>query len=977
MRILKNVLRRGGSLAILAAASAMAMGAHAQTSDTAPIPTGGAQVPPPADGSTVVQEVVVTGTNIRGVAPVGSDLISVGRQEIDKTGAQTIQQILRTVPAITGLGATPQGGNPGNSFYAPTIHSLGSSSSNSTLVLIDGHRISPGSQQQTLTDPNIVPPIALERVEVLAEGASSTYGSDAVAGVVNFITRRGYDGLLVTGQTGVGDDYRTYNAGALWGTRWDDGSVMLAYNFSQRSALAYSARDFLNRDHRSRGGSNFDTFFCSPATVQPKGVSGIFLSPTEAAPVANSSANASCQDTPSGDIFPKEVRHNAMLKVRQDFGDRLSVGLDAVYSKVTNTQAAARGTLTSTVFRTGPQANPFYVNPPGVTPGTTAGDIQTVRWDADALLGPGATSFNNARDYYVSGTFDYKLTDRFRLTGLGLIGGEDSVVGNQGLLCVSCANLALNGTTNAGGDLNKPSIPGTNVLVTQLPLTADTALDVWNPAATNLTSAAVKAALTDNYTQSRWYYTIRQARVGVDGEVFRLPGGAVRAAVGGEYVHYGLEMNRVRPNNTGPASTGSEFFHLPLSRHVESAFAELLIPIVGPDNALPFVQRLDLSLAGRYDRYSEIGSTTNPHISVGWEVVDGLKLRGNYSRSFVAPQLTSVGDRSRGGLTSFSGYGASNTTLIVPLASFPLAAQVPGVTCNATTCTISPSVNGIGVNGGPADPQPGRGISWSFGADLQPVFLPHFRASVTLFNTRLINQITGTSASNAINSAALNSNLQFFPNGATAADIRAVAGDFPQTSVVPSPIFYILSVRQQNVLNLDIQGIDADATYVIPTDAWGEFHVGGSISYFTKFDQKIKGGATFSVLNTTGFNNTFPSIQTQARGNLGWAQGPFSADVFVNYVGGYRNWSGSTVSPVISRNGNPVGGGDKVKATATFDLNAAYNLQGRYDGSQVYVNVDNLLDRAPSFYNSTNGYDQYSGNVLGRVVSVGFRAKLR
>ncbi len=125
---------------------------------------------------------MVTGTSIRGAAPVGSNVVAVGRKEIESTSAQTVQQILRTIPSITGSGATPQGGNPGNSFYAPTIHSLGSSSSNSTLVLIDGHRISPGSQQQTLTDPNIVPPIALERVEVLAEGASSVYGSDAVAG---------------------------------------------------------------------------------------------------------------------------------------------------------------------------------------------------------------------------------------------------------------------------------------------------------------------------------------------------------------------------------------------------------------------------------------------------------------------------------------------------------------------------------------------------------------------------------------------------------------------------------------------------------------------------------------------------------------------------------------------------------------------------------------------------------------------------
>jgi iron complex outermembrane receptor protein len=965
MRTFKQMLKLGGSVLVGVAAASAAMGAHAQTTKAATSASAAAEV----------EEVVVTGTNIRGVAPVGSNLIAVGRQDIEKTSAQTVQQILRSVPAITGLGSTPQGGNPGNSFYAPTIHSLGSSSSNSTLVLVDGHRISPGSQQQTLTDPNIIPPIALERVEVLAEGASSTYGSDAVAGVVNFITRRSYEGLMVTGQTGLGDHYKTYNAGALWGTKWDSGSAMLAYNYSQRSALAISDRDFLNRDHRGQGGTNFGSFFCSPATLQPQGSSGIYPSPTATSPLANTAANSPCQTVATGDIFPDEVRHNAMIKLRQEFGDRLTVGVDAVYSKVTNVQNTARGTLTATVFRTGAQANPFYVNPPGVLAGTTAGDTQQVRWDADELLGPGAKSYNNARDYYVSSNVEYKLNDNFRLTGLALIGGEDSFVGNQGQLCVSCANLALNGTTNAGGSLTRPSIPGTTVTVIQLPLTAANSLDVWNPGATNRTSAAVRAQLTDNATQSRWYYTIRQARLGLDGSLFNLPGGPVRAAVGGEYVYYGLEMNRVRPDNTGPSSSGSEFFHLDLSRHVESAFTELLIPIIGPDNALPFVRRLDLSLAARYDHYSEIGSTTNPHVSLGWEVADGIKLRANYSRSFVAPQLTSVGDRSRGGLTSFSGYGASNTTLIVPRANFPLAAQIPGVTCTGTTCTIGSSVNGISLNGGPADPQPGKGESWSIGADFAPTFLPHLRASLTLFNTKLINQITGTSASNAINSAALNNNLQFFPNGATQADITAVAGNFPQTSVIPSPIYYILSVRQQNVLNLDIQGIDADVHYAFPTENFGAFRVAGSISYFTKFDQKIKGGETFSVLNTTGFNNTFPSIQTQARGNVGWDYANVSADVFVNYVGSYRNWSSATVAPLISQTGNPVSGGDKVKANAVVDLNVTYNLTGRNEGSQVFLDATNIFDKAPSFYNNANGYDQYSGNVIGRVVTLGFRAK--
>jgi iron complex outermembrane recepter protein len=958
--------------------SAGAQSSTPQSPSTAPPAAAqtGASVPNPGPAAATATDdsldaIVVTGTSIRGTAPVGSNVVTVDRTQIDETSAQTVQQILRTVPSVTGSGATPQGGNPGNSFYAPTIHGIGSSSSNATLVLVDGHRISPGSQQQQLTDPNMIPPIALERVEVLAEGASSTYGSDAVAGVINFITRKDYDGFLGTLQTGYGADYKTSDAGALWGTKWDSGSVMLAFNFSDRSSLAYSARDYLDRNHTSAGGTNFGDFFCSPASIQPAGSKQIYVSPTSTLPIANTAANSPCQNVPTGDILPHEIRQNAMLKIRHEINSDLDVGLDVVYSHVTNTQQTSRGTLTTTVYDSGPQANPFYVNPPGVT-----ATSQTVRFDADQLLGPGgAQSFDNANDYYVAGNFEYRLGGDFRITGLAVEGGEQSYVGNFGELCGSCANLALNGTTNGAGNLTLPSIAGTNTAVTQLPLTPANALDVWNPVGSNRTSAAVLALLTNNVTDSRWYYSMSQARVGVDGSLLNLPGGPLKVAGGVEYVHYGLDIDKTYPNNGGPSTLDSQTFALDLDRDVQSAFAELLIPVIGDNNALPGVRKLEVGVSGRYDDYKDLATTFNPHFSVGWDIAQDVKVRANYSTSFVAPQLTSVGDQALGGLTSFSSYAVSNQSLLVPLSSFPLAAKIPGATCNTTTCTISSGINGVSVNGGPVHPEPGKGKTWSVGTDFTPSFLPNFSTSVTFFTTDLINQISGVSASNTINSRALNSNLQFYPNGATPAQIAAGTFGFPPTTAIPSQVYYILSVRQENVLNLWVQGIDADANYKFPTDRAGTYRAGVAVTYFTKFDQSIAGSPRFSVLNTTGFNNTFPSIQTQGRGNLGWDFGPVSSDFFVNFVGGYRNWSSTSVNPLISAGGIPSGGGDSVAAMITCDLHVAYNLSDRLAGSQVYVDVTNLFDRPPSFYNSTYGYDSYAGNVLGRVTTIGVRGK--
>ncbi len=150
------------------------------------------------DATAGPEEIVVTGSSLRGVAPVGSNLVIVGREEIEETGAQTVQQLLKTVPSVVGLqsaGQAAYGSFDGAGTNAPTIHGLGASASNSTLILLNGHRMPVSGINHVLADPNIVAPLALERVEVLADGASSVYGSDAVAGVVNFITRRNVEGF--------------------------------------------------------------------------------------------------------------------------------------------------------------------------------------------------------------------------------------------------------------------------------------------------------------------------------------------------------------------------------------------------------------------------------------------------------------------------------------------------------------------------------------------------------------------------------------------------------------------------------------------------------------------------------------------------------------------------------------------------------------------------------------------------------------
>jgi iron complex outermembrane recepter protein len=161
---------------------------------------------------------------------------------------------------------------------------------------------------------------------------------------------------------------------------------------------------------------------------------------------------------------------------------------------------------------------------------------------------------------------------------------------------------------------------------------------------------------------------------------------------------------------------------------------------------------------------------------------------------------------------------------------------------------------------------------------------------------------------------------------------------------------------------------------------------------FLAFDESLGSGPQFSVLNTSGYNTTFPSIGLQARLSLPWGLDAFSAALVTRYVGAYRNWSSGTINPVIvSGAGVPVAGGDPVKANLTFDTHFGYDL-GEVDGqlsrSQLYVDVSNILGSDPPFYNTspvgntnnasnsaTTGFDAYGASNLGRVISIGFRMR--
>lgn len=929
-------------------------------------------------------DIVVTGSSLRGVPAVGSNLISVGAEAIEDNAVQTVQQLLQTVPQIWGANAAGQGAFASfdaSGLAVPQIHGLGGANSSSTLVVIDGHRFPTMGVRRNLADPNFIPPNALQRVEVLAEGASSIYGSDAVAGVLNFITKRRFSGVELSGQVGFGEDYRKWSVSASLGHSWGDGGMAVFYNYSDRGDLLGRDRPLTLPDQRARGGRNFGSFNCGPTSFQPRGSSNIYLYPYSGAGIANTQDNAPCENASVTALIPTEKKHSVMVKLDQEVGDRLKLGGDLVYSIRRSDQAISVGNITATVFGPGSgmggQINPFFVAPTGTT--ATQG---TVRFNGDELFPDGANVRSEIEVFYGTANAEFALNDNWRLSGFIVAGMSVSSEQRSGELCGACVLLALNGSTNGNGDLTQPAIPGTNIFVNNAPLTLDNAFDIWNPRASNRTSAAVLARVRDSRTFQRARQELQQYNLKLDGTVFSLPAGDVKAAIGLDMVKMSVDSQVAEPNNTGPTSLSSSYNAYLYERTVKSVFGELLLPIVSPEMGIPGIRRLDINVSGRYDHYNEFGSLFNPKFAFNWEVVEGLKLRGNYAESFVAPQFSTYGPDK---LTGQSGrsvdtyFGPQNGTLVIPLDKYPEARAIPG--CNAAnqvTCTLgTASIAGMRLEGANPDVGPATGKAWAIGADFTPVFLPGFVTSVTYWHNTLAGAAGSPPLAIVVNSDAFHDLLKIYPNGATPAEIEAYRGGRRQNSPLSSgPIYFGLDFRNFNVYTVFVEGIDFDVRYRHQTD-WGSIRVGLAGTYKTRFDQSSgPGEPVFSILNRNRYLGTFPSNKTDLRADFGIEAGAVKASVFANFTGGYTFFNANAINPVTSVKGIPTGGGDKVKSYTSVSLNLQYDLSKALPvDANIFLDVDNVFDTYPPFVNFNTGFDNFLAFPMGRVVTVGFKAK--
>lgn len=591
------------SLSALAAALVCSGVANAQAADpvrTPDVAPGEAAAPSVEDPTESDQDVaaaedstiVVTGTSIRGVAPVGSQLIQVDQNYIQDSGVQSTAALLATIPQFDSFASRP---TPISSGAAPTTPpSLRTLGPGATLSLLNSHRLVGIGTLSTVADPTSLPIAAIARVEVLTDGASATYGSDAIGGVLNVILRKDLDGVDARASVGVAQGYTQEVLSLVGGKTWATGSILIGGQYQHNNGLLGGRRDFITENFVPFGGTDNRTRSTALPNVTVGGTTfGFNGAGFTAVPNLTSAAQES-------DLIPASRKWTAVLNAEQRLGENVRLFADGHYGnlKTIFRLSPASDTLSFTIT----DANPFFRTP---VPGATSVDVQQ---GAHQLLGHFHENIQDLEYWGVSGGGEIDFSEDWSGQLVANYGHSHSEVDQD---------VFDNGAFFAAVASTDPA----------------TAYDPF----TGRTSPATIARITDAIATPGSTQTLFQATAAINGSLFALPGGDAKLALGGEYrreTYEGFGINGLR---SAPMTT-----FINSDRDIWSAYGEVFLPLVGEDSGIPLMRRLDVSAALRHDRYSDFGSTTNPKVGVNWGVVDGLTLRGTYAKSFHAPSLADI-----------------------------------------------------------------------------------------------------------------------------------------------------------------------------------------------------------------------------------------------------------------------------------------------------------------------------------------------
>jgi iron complex outermembrane receptor protein len=919
---LSRTLRRlfaGGAAAGMAL---LALPALAQPGPP-PAPTPPApqdQAPPPAPPAPAaeapaaeapVQRVEITGSSIKRMASETSlPVTTVKASDFVKQGLTTAQDVLNTIPMnqSSTVSASAVGAGTGGRAEAD-LRGIGG---NKTLVLLNGRRLASHPYFADSVDLNIIPVSALDRVEVLRDGASAIYGADAIGGVINFITKRSYKGVTVTfddyepTREGGGAQQRLNITGGLGDLNRDGWAMFGVIDWHQQTALQSTDRGFSSTGIVPQHGlfetsrTTFPANFFAAAADNGNGLAGNpyftqnCVAPGTPPTPTGRPANVRATDGSPVcefdfvqfiDNIPKTTQFNAMAKFSRKFGEQLG-SIELMHGRATTLSRVAPPPMTGLGI-TMTSASPYYPGNPvtGLVPAVTGlnGEDLDISWrplesgqretfdssNADrALASLEGTAYGwdyNTALYYSLGTAHSSFTHGFL--------SDSRIVEGVG-----------NGTLNPFGFQNTP------------------AGQAW----------LAQSELLGEFLHARLSSTAFDARASRD--LATLAGGPLGFAVGMEARHDKAKYSVNRPLASQASSSGfADAQNQAGSRSIYAIFAEINAPIT---------KTLELNGAARYDKYTDVGSSFTPKISLRYQPVHEVLLRASFNKGFRAPTLFDL----------FGPQSITNTsdTYDDPRLC-PGGVAVPGANSNIV-CGQQQFIR----QGGNPSLGPEHARNYTLGVVFEPT--SNLTLSADYWNIKVKDLIQPLAEQTIFGDFAKYQNL-FVYNA---------AGD---------TLLYVID-NTSNLGELRTKGIDLSLLYRVPRTPLGTFTISADGTYVNDFKYQNEFGGPF-VQSAGRYTGANPIFRWRHNVLVSLATGDWTFNLANQYISHYEDQNTSVDAAFFNN----------VKHYSTWSLSTSYTGNKQVE---LTVGIKNLLDEAPPFTNQITtfqlGYDPRYTDPLGRTI---------
>lgn len=908
-----------------------------------------------------LQRVEVTGSRIRQVDLETAQPIQIMSQEqIQKTGLVTVGEILNNLSSAGAPDFSRSGSLTSNSEIGGQYVSLRNLGSNRLLVLVDGKRWT--QSVDGFTDLSTIPATMIERMEILKDGASAIYGSDAIAGVVNIILKKSMQGgqlSLYTGQNEKNDG-KNKDFSLSYGAGDDKASLMFGLSHTESGRVGTMTRaisSYTNGPNHpfdglgagpwgritpvnpATGGSltnpaqgGFNQVINHTGSFDGKGVGTDPRNPNNYH-AYNNQIEDRYNSTQDMDLLIPSKLDTLFVKGEIALPKDMRFKTTAMYSQRSATQTVAGYPLTSTS-----QPNyPVYIdkdsywNPYG-NQVAGAGLGQDLYFARRTIEMKRVTETEN-RTLHIDATLEGEFTVKDLAWNWSAGYNHSKVSGSQ----FGTGNINLLNLKRALGPsfMNASGVVQCGTPDDPIGLSSCVPFNVLGGPSASTPEAL---AYVNSTGQSTYGSTVNSATADIAGELFQLPAGALGLAVGiehrevkGQEVPGQFEQSGYSTDLAGNATYGRYT--------VREAYAELNIPVL---KDVPFADLLSFNLATRHSDYSNFGVTNNSKASFMYKPVKDVLVRGTWAEGFRAPTL---GDTFGGGSQSFDSFLDPCDT------QFGEASRNPAVQARCLTSgtfagyrqvnqagTPIPSAVAVqstvafNTGAGNAFLEPETAKTRTVGFVYSPSYLPGFSVGLDWYNIQIDNRITAISATYVANECFINGSANF---------CSAIRRD-PVSGQITT-----LSRGNANLGNMETEGLDLAINYRLPRTAYGQFSLRNETSYVDKF--RTRSGADSEWNNYAGeyFYN-----RVKSNTNVDWAMGNWGATWGFRYYSPVKDscYTSDIECNMPDYEATFGTGANKLGSVTIHDVSVNYKTS--WDG-RILFGINNVFDKSPrTVYNT-------------------------